>query len=167
MKPVGIISASAVFMSLTIAAFAQGTGVSLATPQTSPDEEVEVTSDTLSVNRETGEAIFVGSVVVTQGELKLTADEVIVQYEEATDTTAGGVSEVNAEGNVFFTSGLDTAESQSATYKPVTRELRMSGDVFLKQGQFVVAGDALVLDLDTGEGQMEGRVRTVLQPEAE
>ncbi|MDJ0859446.1 MAG: LptA/OstA family protein [Dinoroseobacter sp.] len=167
MKSFQIISTLAVLVGMSVAAFAQGTEVSLATPETSSDEEVEVTSDTLNVNRETGEAVFVGSVVVTQGELRLLADEVVVLYEEATDTRPGRVAEVNAEGNVFFTSGLDTAESQSATYMPVTRELRMSGDVFLKQGQFVVAGDALVLNLETGRGQMEGRVRTVLQPEAQ
>ncbi|MEM8580871.1 MAG: LptA/OstA family protein [Pseudomonadota bacterium] len=124
-----------------------------------------MTSETLNVNRETGVAIFTGSVVVTQGELKLLADEVIVQYSESTATRPGGVEQVDAEGNVFVTNGPDTAESQSATYWPTSRDLRMSGDVLLKQGQFVVSGDALAMNVGTGKGQMEGRVRTVLQPE--
>jgi lipopolysaccharide export system protein LptA len=156
----------AVGLWLTTSAAAQGTQVALNPPETAPDEEVEITSDTLNVNRETGEAIFLGSVVVTQGALQLLADEVVVLYAEATDTAPGGVSEVTATGNVFFVSGPDAAESARATYNPGSQELRMSGDVLLKQGPVVVAGDALVLDLTTGVGQMEGRVRTVLQPSA-
>lgn len=148
------------------AATAQGTQITLDTSRTAPDEEVEITSDTLNVNRETGEAVFAGSVVVTQGPLRLLADRVVVLYAEATDTAPGGVSEVIATGNVLFANGEDAAESAEATYKPITRELRMSGDVLLKQGPVVVAGNALVLDLATGVGQMEGRVRTVLQPDA-
>lgn len=162
-----VIGLVALCLSFALGAFAQGTQISLNAPDTSPDADVEITSDTLNVNRETGEAVFLGSVVVTQGALKLVADEVIVLYSEATGTQPAGIAEVNATGNVFFASGEDAAESQRATYRPDQQELRMSGEVLLKQGPVVVAGDTLVLDLATGTGEMEGRVRTVLQPEAQ
>lgn len=165
MAPLRLIPICAVLWFSGTAALAQSTEVTLATPEASGNEEVEVTSDTLNVNRETGEAIFIGSVVVTQGELKLLADEVVVFYAESTDTQPGGIEQVDAEGNVFVTNGPDAAESQSATYWPGSRDLRMTGDVLLTQGQFVVSGDALAMNLGTGKGQMEGRVRTVLRPE--
>ncbi|WP_425093816.1 LptA/OstA family protein [Tropicimonas sp. S265A] len=167
MTLVRFISCVALCAGLTVAAYAQGTQVALGTPATSPDEEVEITSDTLNVNRETGEAVFVGSVVVTQGALKLVADEVVVFYAESTQLREGGITEVNATGNVVFVSGPDTAEGARATYKPDSQELRIFGDVLLTQGPVIVAGDALVMDLATGIGEMEGRVRTILQPAAQ
>lgn len=167
MKHVRSILLAMLVGSVSAAAFAQGTQIALSGAETSPDEEVEITSDTLNVNRDTGEAIFIGSVVVVQGALKLIADEMTVLYEEETPTRPAGVAKVTATGNVFFATGEDAAESQRATYLPDQQELRMSGSVLLKQGPIVVEGDSLFLDLATGQGQMEGRVRTVLQPDAQ
>ena len=38
------------------------------------------------------------------------------------------------------------------------------GDVLVTQGRTAIAGDRLSIDLTTGNGTVEGRVRTVLQP---
>jgi len=160
------LSASLLGFFFATSALAQGTQIAVDTSRAAPDEEVEVVSDTLNVNRTTGEAVFTGSVVVTQGPLTLTADEVTVFYTEAVGGTPGGVAEVDAKGNVFFTNGVDTAEGETAVYMPPSQELRMAGDVLLTQGPVVIAGEAMVLDLATGQGQMEGRVRTVLMPDS-
>ena len=44
------------------------------------------------------------------------------------------------------------------------RQVTMTGDVRLTQGQNVISGQKLVVNLDTGTGTMEGRVRTTLTP---
>lgn len=144
---------------------AQGSQVSLGTARVDSGAPVEIDADTLSVNQQEGSAVFSGNVRVSQGALSLEADEVIVSYDPGSDTTASEISEVRAEGNVLMVSGPDAAESQSAIYRPGSNEIRLSGDVLLSQGPVLIAGDALVVDLLTGVGQMEGRVRTVLQPE--
>ncbi|WP_420353073.1 hypothetical protein [Paenirhodobacter sp.] len=40
----------------------------------------------------------------------------------------------------------------------------MTGDVVLKQGPNVMSGQKLMVDLRSGTGRMDGRVRTILQP---
>ncbi|ABV95319.1 OstA family protein [Dinoroseobacter shibae DFL 12 = DSM 16493] len=145
--------------------WAQGSQVALGTARVDRDAPVEIDADSLSVNQQNGSAVFSGNVQVTQGALRLEADEVTVSYDPGSDTTASEIREVRAEGNVLMVSGPDAAESQSAVYTPASNEIRLSGDVLLSQGPVVIAGDALVVDLLTGIGEMEGRVRTVLQPE--
>lgn len=146
-------------------AAAQGTEISLGAARVDRSAPVEIDADALAVNRQDGSAVFSGNVRVTQGALKLEADEVQVSYDEAAAEGQSAIREVRAEGNVLMVSGPDAAESQRAVYTPGANEIRLSGDVLLSQGQIVIAGDALVVDLTTGIGQMEGRVRTVLQPQ--
>lgn len=40
----------------------------------------------------------------------------------------------------------------------------MTGDVLLTQGESVMSGQKLSVNLRSGTGQMDGRVRTILQP---
>ena len=122
---------------------------------------VEVTSDTLRVNQETGEAVFTGNVVIGQGEMRLSADSVTVIYAQ------GGQSRIrslDAQGNVTLVSGTDAAEAQAATYDVETGNVTLTGDVVLTQGQNVLTGDTMQVNLESGTAQVQGRVRSVLQP---
>lgn len=145
--------------------WAQGTVVTLGAAEYDRSAPVEIDADTLDVNREQGNAVFSGNVQITQGALRLQADAVTVNYDQTTPDAGTEISEVRAEGNVLMVSGPDAAESQLAIFRPGDNEIRMTGDVLLSQGPVLISGDALVLNLTTGIGQMEGRVRTVLQPE--
>lgn len=165
MVALGLACTVSLALALPTPAPAQGSQVALGSAQVDRDAPVEIDADTLSVNQQDGSAVFSGNVRVSQGALKLQADEVFVSYDPGTETTATEIREVRAEGNVLMVSGPDAAESQSAVYTPGSNEIRLSGDVLLSQGPVVIAGDALVVNLVTGIGQMEGRVRTVLQPE--
>jgi lipopolysaccharide export system protein LptA len=40
----------------------------------------------------------------------------------------------------------------------------MTGDVVLTQGQSALSSERLVIDLATGTGRLDGRVRTVFRP---
>lgn len=145
---------------------AQGTQISLGDIAADPGTPVEITSETLSIDRATGLAVFSGDVLVVQGELKLTAKTVEVTYTESTDTVPGGVREVVATGDVLLVNGPDAAESEKAVFDPIQNTVVMTGDVLLTQGPAVVSGEKLVVDLQSGSGTMEGRVRTVLQTES-
>ena len=142
---------------------AQGTNVALGGAQPDPDAPVEITSETLNVDRNAGTALFEGDVLVVQGQLRLTSDEVFVSYVEDTETGKTAVEEIIATGNVVMVNGAEAAEGEKAVYSPITNSVVMTGEVLLTQGPSTIAGDTLVVNLATGEGVMEGRVRTVFQ----
>ncbi|MFW5654806.1 MAG: LptA/OstA family protein [Roseicyclus sp.] len=123
------------------------------------DQPVEVTSDSLTIDQTTGEALFSGNVVVVQGDLRMSAPEVRVFYSELDGRRS--VDEVLATGGVLMTRGADAAEGEEALYNVDTTLLTMTGEVLVTQGPTVVAGDRMVVNMQTGDGSVDGRVRTV------
>lgn len=122
---------------------------------------VEVAADNLSVNQTDGTAVFTGNVVIGQGEMRLSAAEVHVDYAEGGQNR---IRALRASGNVTLVSGPDAAEAQEAVYDVEAGEVTLIGDVVLSQGANVLSGDRLVVDLATGAAQVQGRVRSILQP---
>ena len=122
---------------------------------------VEVASDNLTVNQTDGSALFEGNVVIGQGEMRLSADQVTVQYAEGGQSR---IQSLTATGNVTLVSGPDAAEAQKAVYDVEGGNVVLTGDVLLSQGQNVLSGDKVTVDLATGAAQVNGRVRSVLQP---
>lgn len=144
------------------AAAAQGTSISLGSLEHDTSLPVEVTSDTLNVANDEGRAVFDGNVVVIQGPMRLAAAKIEVQY----STDAGGgndITKMTATGGVTFANGDDAAESREAVYDPDAGTLVMTGEVLLTQGPSVISGERLVVNLASGTGTMEGRVRTLFQ----
>lgn len=151
----------AALLALTpVPALAQGTAVAFAGLKTDPKAPVQVSADQLSVSQADGTAVFSGNVVVTQGEMKLQAGEVRVEY--AADKKA--IAALRATGGVMLAAGTDAAKASEAEYRPETGDLVMSGDVLLTQGPAAISGQKLVLSLRTGTGTMEGRVTTTFTP---
>lgn len=122
---------------------------------------VEVAADSLSVNQADGTAVFTGNVVIGQGEMRLSAAEVHVEYAEGGQNR---IRALRATGDVTLVSGPDAAEAQSAVYDVESGEVTLTGEVVLSQGANVLTGDEMVVDLATGTAQVQGRVRTILQP---
>lgn len=123
---------------------------------------VEVTADSLSVNQTDGTATFTGNVLIVQGEMRLKAAQVDVTYGK---TNTSKIDTLHATGGVTLVSATEAAESKVADYDVTAGKVVMTGDVLLTQGKNVMAGQKLTVDLTSGTGQMDGRVRTVLQPE--
>ncbi len=122
---------------------------------------VEVASDNLTVNQTDGSALFEGNVVIGQGDMRLSADQVTVQYAEGGQNR---IQSLTATGNVTLVSGEDAAEAQKAVYDVEGGNVVLTGDVLLSQGKNVLSGDTVTVDLATGAAQVNGRVRSVLQP---
>lgn len=123
---------------------------------------VEVASDTLEVDQASGRATLTGNVVIAQGDLRLSANVVTVDY--ATTDGKRSIQRLNATGDVIVVAGEDAARSETAVYTLGTSEIVMTGDVVVTQGTGTLAGDRLAIDLATGAGTVSGRVRTTLQP---
>lgn len=122
---------------------------------------VELSADNLSVNQSDGTAVFSGNVVIGQGEMRLSAAEVKVEYAD------GGQQRINslhATGNVTLVNGPDAAEAAEAVYDVAGGVVTLSGDVVLTQGQNVLRSDRMQVNLADGTAQADGRVRSVLQP---
>ena len=121
---------------------------------------VEVAADNLDVNQNDGSAVFTGNVLVTQGEMKLSADRIQVSYAGGDE---GRIKTLNAIGAVTLVNGAEAAEAGEAVYDIDEGNVVMTGDVLLTQGQTALSGNRLVIDLTSGTGRMEGRVRTIFQ----
>jgi lipopolysaccharide export system protein LptA len=134
--------------------------VSLGGPFVSdPDAPLEVTSETLSVDQATGAAVFEGTVVVSQGDLRLQAGRVEVLYDEAQSE----IARLMASGGVTLVTAAEAAEAQTADYDLAAGTLTLEGEVLLTQGPSAISADRMVVDLDAGTARMDGNVRTILQ----
>lgn len=163
MTPAMLLLVAAVLLPIATV-HAQTTGLQTGGLRADPDAPVEVTADMLDLDQTAGTANFTGNVVVTQGEMKLTAPEILVEYAMTPEGELGDdVERITATGGVLMVTPTEAAEAQQAVYSPLKNEVVMTGEVLLTQGPNTLAGERLVVDLTTGVGQVEGRVRTILQ----
>jgi lipopolysaccharide export system protein LptA len=121
---------------------------------------VEVKAESLTVNQTDGSATFTGNVLVGQGEMRLAAQTVRVEY--AADGKS--IAKLHATGGVTLASNSDAAESDEAVYAVDAGTVLMTGNVLLTQGASAIAGQKLLIDLKAGTGRMEGGVSTVFSP---
>ncbi|NHB75927.1 LptA/OstA family protein [Rhodobacter calidifons] len=121
---------------------------------------VEVQADQLTVNNADGTAVFSGNVIVTQGEMKLSAGEVRVTY----GADRKSIDSLLASGGVTVTNLGDAAEAREALYTIDSGVIVLTGDVVLTQGPSAMAGQKLTINLKDGTGVMEGRVTTTFVP---
>lgn len=141
-------------------ALAQGASVAFGGLKQDTTLPVEVSADQLTVNQADGTAVFVGNVLVGQGEMRLSAGRVKVEY----TSDGSGISRLFASEGVTLINATDAAESQEAVYTIDSGNVVMTGEVLLTQGGNALSGQKLVIDLKAGTGVMEGRVQTVFQP---
>jgi len=135
------------------------TNIALGGMTVDTEAAIEVTSQTLSVDQETGRAVFEGEVLIGQGDLRLSAARVEVVY----GTDSSEIAELLASGNVTFVTADEAAEAQSAIYNVTTGLLTLTGDVLLTQGASAISADTMVINVTDGSATMQGQVRTVLQ----
>ena len=70
---------------------------------------------------------------------------------------------MTASGGVTIVSGQEAAESNNAVYSLASETIVMTGDVLLTQGPSAITGDRFTYNLNTGSGEMSGRVKTILR----
>ena len=124
-----------------------------------PTLPVEVTADSLDVNQADGSAEFKGNVRIGQGEMRISAQRVLVIYNQ----DQSSIQRMEAVGDVVLVSGPDAAEADRADYSIDTGVIVMTGNVLLTQGANALSSNNMTVNLTTGTAQMNGRVRTILQ----
>lgn len=140
---------------------AQSANISLGTAAFDTGQPVEVSADSLSVDQSTGQAVFDGNVLVVQGDVRMSAGRIMVVYGQDANGAASGIDRLEADGGVTFVTATDAAEANAAVYAVNDGTVTLTGEVLLTQGQNAISGERLVIDLSSGTGRMEGRVRTI------
>jgi lipopolysaccharide export system protein LptA len=153
----------ALLLALGGPAAAQQASVAFGGLQQDPTLPVEIEAENLSVDNASGLATFSGNVVIAQGEMRLSAATVRVEYDEG----GRSIRRLLASGGVTLAAAGEAAEAAEAVYTIDSGLVEMSGDVLLTQGASALAGERLTIDLRAGTGQMSGRVRTTFVPGAD
>jgi len=135
------------------------TNIDLGGISADPKAPVEVSADNLSVDQDSGTAVFSGNVVIGQGDLRLSAGSVRVVYSDST----GDIAQLLATDGVTLVTDSEAAEAATADYNLTTGILTLSGSVLLTQGASALSAEQMTIDLNSGRAQMSGRVRTVFQ----
>ncbi len=168
----------------------------------SSSDPIDIESDVLVVHDKEKYATFSGNVKAVQGTTTLRAKELNVHYIGGGSLASGGkkeggaetppakvadakggaeaakgeqarISKIEAKGEVVITSDKDqTTSSDWALYDVPGQLVTVGGNVVLTQGQNVLKGDRLVIDLKTGESRFEnsgneaagGRIRALFMP---
>lgn len=136
---------------------------------------IEITSDTLEVDREKNIAIFRGNVDAIQGEMRLKAAVLTVHYSKEQNAEGTAISRIDAEGDVFVSSPTETAQGETGVYDVDAGTIRLDGSVVLTRAENVIRGERAVMNLETGYSLVESaspgegseRVRSVFVPGGE
>ncbi|WP_096708002.1 LptA/OstA family protein [Phaeobacter gallaeciensis] len=140
---------------------AQSASIAFGAVKADPSQPVEVTAETLDVNQADGSARFIGDVVIIQGVMRLSANDVLVIYKQD-ETGKTGVERLEATGDVLLINGPDAAEADKAEYTIDSGTVVMTGNVLLSQSTGTLTSNRLVVDLTTGTASLSGRVKTIL-----
>lgn len=144
------------------------------------DAPVRIESDELEVRDRERMAVFAGNVVVRQGDTTLRTPRLEVHYTAATSPATAeqpgagqSISRLAARGGVVVETRDQKATGDWADFDMDSQEIVLGGDVVLTQGQNVLRGGRLVVNLATGTsrllsaGQAEsGRVQGLFIPGA-
>lgn len=152
----------AVILALADPATAQDTAIRLGQSLQLSGTELEVTADELEVDQASGATIFSGNVLVVQGDLRMTAGGLRLEY-TATEDGRQRVDRLLASDGVTLVTADEAIEARNATYDLARSTLDMSGDVLFVQGPNILSGERFSADLATGSGRMSGRVRSVIR----
>lgn len=154
----------AMLLSIGVAA-AQDLQLQLGQSLNLAERQLEITSESLEVDQQTGVSTFSGDVVVSQGDMRLTAQSLRIEYSATGEGSRQRIERLVADGGVTMVTEAEAVEARSAIYSLADQTLEMIGDVVLVQGANILAGERFFADLRAGTGRMSGRVRTLIDLE--
>jgi len=138
----------------------------------------QINSNELKVAERESRAVFIGEVDAVQGDARLRADTLTVNFAGTdVDQEGGGFGDIQdmlAEGNVFYVTPQLTARGNRGTYAAADETI-VTGDVVISRGDDIARGECLTLKVETGESTLgcgsqseaadKGRVTLIITPE--
>lgn len=145
------------------------------------DQPVKIDAATLEVRDKDKVATFLGNVRVVQGDTTMHCETLVVYYDQGETPRAmktaqpapagqGKIRRLEAKGGVIVTQKDQTATGDTGELDMATNTVTLNGSVVISQGQNVVKGDRLVVDLTSGVSRVECgksttcRVQALIQP---
>ncbi|MCY0093201.1 LptA/OstA family protein [Hoeflea ulvae] len=154
-------------------ALAQATESKMSGLALSNDEPIQIESDELKIDEETGKATFTGNVKVVQGEMTLQAGEMIVNYDKNGGSVSSGaadIREIELYEKVLIVSGTQTATADAGNFNMANEVLVLTGDkVVLTDADNVFIGCKLTVQMKDGQAKLDscgGRVMIQLDPKS-
>lgn len=175
-RPLALAAAGLLFAALAPASAQEGssrmTGLKLY-----GDQPIEIESDQLEVRESDNVAIFTGNVSVVQGPTLMRSGKMTVFYaSEGGSATTGSadIDRLEVEGKVYVRSETQVATGDRGSFDMKSETLVLTGkEVVLSEGENVVVGCKLTVQMATGRAQLDGcggeaagggRVRMLLKP---
>ena len=135
--------------------------VSKAGPPAQHDAPVKITSTSLEMRDKDHQATFTGDVVAVQEDSTLKCDTLVVDYEDgmagpaASSEPGKQIRHLDGKGHVILTRMDQVATGNSVSFDAKSNTATLLGNVSVTEGQNVVRGDKLVVDLTTGHAQVD------------
>lgn len=144
----------AAFLAASVAALGFG---SLAGAQSlagfNSNQPVQYAADRIELQDRQNRVVLSGNVVITQGDLRLTAGRTTVAY---TDDGGLRIQRIDATGGVTVTRGNESARGAAGVYDFNRRVIILSGGVALRRGSDTLNGGRLTIDLRSGLSSVDG-----------
>ena len=147
------------------------------------NEPIRIEAATLEVRDKDKVATFSGDVRVVQGDTTMRSKSLVVFYDQdnnpgsksakAAQPGPGGqqsIRRLEAKGGVTVTQKDQTATGNEGIFDMKTNTVTLAGNVLVTQGQNVLRGDKLIVDMTTGVSRVEsgkagkGRVEGLFMP---
>ncbi len=117
------------------------------------NQPVNYAADRIELQDRQNRVVLSGDVVITQGDLRLTAARTTVSY---TDAGSLKIQRIDATGGVTVTRGNETARGNAGVYDFNRRVIVLAGGVGLNRGGDTLNGGRLTIDLNSGLSSVDG-----------
>jgi len=116
-------------------------------------QPVNYAADRIELQDRQKRVVLSGDVVITQGDLRLTAARTTVSY---TDEGSLRIQRIDATGGVTVNRGGESARGNAGIYDLNRRVIVLSGAVALRRGGDTLNGGRLTIDLNSGLSSVDG-----------
>lgn len=135
-------------------AYAQGMADVASGLRTDPDSPIEIEADQLDIYDKKKVAIFKGNVHAKQGETILDTSTLTIHYSGGGAGTAQSITRLEASGGVKVQQQDQNATGNNAYVDMVKEVITLSGNVVLTQGENVLRGSKLTIDMRSGAARL-------------
>lgn len=117
------------------------------------NQPVNYAADRIELQDRQNRVVLSGDVVITQGDLRLTAGRTTVAF---TDAGSLRIQRIDATGGVTVNRGNESARGAAGVYDFNRRVIVLSGGVALRRGGDTLNGGRMTIDLNSGLSSVDG-----------
>ena len=146
------------------------------------DQPIEITARRLSIKfgKASSRAVYEGNVKIKQGEVTLTCDRLVIDYEMkdakpaqrkrdpqiTKDVTLSNLKTITATGNVKIVQRDRMAMAGKAVFDNKKRTIELTDNPRLWQGPDRLSGSKIIFYIDENRSDVDGEVTTRISPTA-